>query len=76
MVKYDKLVNLFAEEKILKNKKFYKIILLTYKSQVIEYSKIARAMQGGQCLPFLCYLKEVMFMLYHPMIFLNFMKIG
>ena len=37
---------------ILKNKKFYKIILLTYKSQVIEYSKIARAMQGGQCLPF------------------------
>lgn len=58
MLKYDKLVNLFAEKKykiILKNKKnkkFYKIILLTYKSQVIEYSKIARAMQGGQCLPF------------------------
>ena len=37
---------------ILKNKKFYKIILLTYKSQVIEYSKIAKAMQGGHCLPF------------------------
>ena len=37
---------------ILKNKKIYKIILLTYKSQVIEYSKIAIAMQGGQCLPF------------------------
>ena len=32
--------------------KFYKIIFLTYKSQVIEYSKIARSMQGGQCLPF------------------------
>ena len=39
-------------KRIRKNKKFYKIILLTYKSQVIEYSKIARAMQGGQCLPF------------------------
>lgn len=56
MLKYDKLVNLFAKEKIKKkirkNKKFYKIILLTYKSQAIEYSKIAIAMQGGQCFPF------------------------
>lgn len=55
MLKYDKLVNLLAKEKykkIIKNKKFYKIILLTYKSQVIEYSKVAIAMQGGQCLPF------------------------
>lgn len=25
---------------------------MTYKSQVIEYSKVAVAMQGGQCLPF------------------------
>ena len=25
---------------------------MTYKSQVIEYSKIARDMQGGQFLPF------------------------
>ena len=25
---------------------------MTYKSQVIEYSKVAIAMQGGQCLPF------------------------
>lgn len=54
MLKYDKLVNLLAKKnkKIRKNKKFYKIKLLTYKSQAIEYSKIAIAMQGGQCLPF------------------------
>ena len=39
-------------KRIRKNKKFYKIILLTYKSQAIEYSKIAIAMQGGQCLLF------------------------
>ena len=39
-------------KKIIKNKKFQKIILLTYRSQVVEYSKIAKAIQGGQCLPF------------------------
>lgn len=41
-LKYDKLVNLLVKEKykkIIKNKKFYKIILLTYKSQV-KYSKM------------------------------------
>ena len=55
MLKYDKLVNLLTEEKykiISKNNKFYKIILLTCISQVIEYSKIAKAMQGRHCLPF------------------------
>ena len=57
MLKYDKLVNLLAKEKIIKNKKFYKIILLTYKNQVIEYSKIAKAMQGGQCLSFFALFK-------------------
>lgn len=55
VLKYDKLVNLLAEEKNKKIKnfrKFSKIILLTYQSQVIEYSKIVIVMQGGQCLPF------------------------
>lgn len=33
-------------------RKLSKIILLTYQSQVIKYSKIANAMQGGQCLSF------------------------
>ena len=51
-------------------------MLLTYKNQVLKYSKIAKAMQGGQCLPFLCYLKEVMLMIYHPIYFVDFMKIG
>ena len=43
MLKYDQLVNLLAKEKykkIIKNKKFYKIILLTYKSKVVKYSKM------------------------------------
>ena len=40
------------DKKIKNFRKFSKIILLTYQNQVIEYSKIVIAMQGGQCLPF------------------------
>ena len=78
MLKYDKLVNLLAKEKykkIIKNKKFYKIILLTYNSQVIEYSKIAKDMQRGIRSSFF-HFKEVVIMYYHPINFYIFIIIG